>query len=161
MLFVLARILTLAIRNYPGTVSSVPTPIPFAKASSPVPKATATHKKGDSGALTMKFRGWNLHSTLREYTYVFTGKVACRTEPCAAEIQVVLNTDQNPDVRKTATTLPDGSYSVEISIKDYMHEGIDWKLTAQYQGSEVVDAHGRQILMDDPTVTVENSLQLS
>lgn len=102
-----------------------------------------------------------LHSFEKEYTCVFSGKVTCGDGLCqSAEVLVHVNSKQNLDIAKTAIIQPDGSYQVSILLKELVHEHIDWWIVADSPESTTKQVQGRQILMDDSVIAIEEPLRL-
>ena len=101
-----------------------------------------------------------LQSYVREYRVVFSGVVTCGGMPCAASIELSLNSAQNPDLHRKAHTSGDGHYEILIPLSENIHEHIDWKLTVDNGRSDVNEIHGRQILTDDANLSVEDNFSL-
>jgi hypothetical protein len=102
-----------------------------------------------------------LHSFEKEYMCVFTGKVTCGDEPCrAGNVQVHITSTKNPNIVKSAVVQPDGTYEVSVVVKELLHEHLDWWIIADSPDSASKQVQGREILMDDPNVRVEQPLNL-
>ena len=103
----------------------------------------------------------NLHSFEKEYTCLFTGKVICGDSPCqTADIQIHVTSKQNPEIVKTVSLQSDGSYEASVLIKEILHENVDWWIVADSQESGAKQIQGRQILMDDALINIEETIQL-
>jgi hypothetical protein len=102
-----------------------------------------------------------LHSFEREYNLIFSGKITCGDLPCqAAAVKLHIESRQNPNIVKAATIQSDGSYEVSIFLKESLHEHMDWSLVADSPDSASRQVSGREILMDDSTVHIEQPVQL-
>lgn len=127
----------------------------------PAVRPALKHPSSKSQQALNNFNGVRLRRDLKDYTYVFSGKVACGQNPCSqVEVRLALDTARNPDVEKMTLAQPDGSYAIKVSLKEFLHEQVDWKLTARSQ-THVTEVHGRQILTDEPILQLERSLDLS
>jgi hypothetical protein len=103
----------------------------------------------------------NMHSFQQEYAYKFTGQVTCGGNACKnAEVKVQIQTDTNPHIIKEASVLPDGTYEVTVLFKEVPHEQIEWRISADSADSTMQEVHGRQILDEDPNVTIDEPVNL-
>jgi hypothetical protein len=102
-----------------------------------------------------------LHTFQREYTCVFTGKVSCGDGPCKdAEVQIHVASAQNPEIVRKTNLQEDGSYEVTVLLKEFPHEQVDWSISAGSPDASQKQIQGRQILMDDSTIAIEEPLLL-
>jgi len=102
-----------------------------------------------------------LHSRSRQYVYVFQGRLTCDNQPCSsAEIHVALDTVKNPNIDKLIRPAADGTYEVRIPLSEIPQEQVNWTLRFVSSSGATQDIQGRQILMDDPTVTIERPADL-
>jgi hypothetical protein len=87
--------------------------------------------------------------------------VTCAGLPCSAQLQLSVATANNPDVRRTFLTESDGSFNFDMVIQEIPHEQVDWKLSAARGSLVDAEAHGRQILMDESGLTVDQTFNLN
>ncbi|HVO32664.1 MAG TPA: hypothetical protein VMU17_02035 [Elusimicrobiota bacterium] len=107
-----------------------------------------------------EINGLKLQTYERAYRLVFSGIVTRGGSPCAASVDVSASTTQNPEHRRHVQTAADGSYMVLFPINEMIHEQVDWKVVITPSGADAQELHGRQILMEDPDVSVDGSLSL-
>ncbi len=103
----------------------------------------------------------HLRSLEKEYTCVFTGKVTCGGQPCnSAGLKVHVAFKEGIDRVKTISVDSDGSYSASFLVRAVMNEHVDWWIVADSPDSASKQIQGRQILMEDTTVTIEEPIGL-
>src|SRR5258708_13576248 len=102
-----------------------------------------------------------LHTFEKEYTAVFSGKVTCGDGLChAAYIQIHISSKQNPHMVKTVAIQPDGSFETSVIFKEYLHENMDWWIVADSPESASKQVQGREILMDDSHISINEPISL-
>jgi len=102
-----------------------------------------------------------LHSFEKQYTCIFTGKVTCGGGPChVAQVEVHMASRKNPNIVKTTTLQPDGNYQLSVLLTEDLHEHIDWWIVVDSPESEATQVQGRQILMEDSTINIEEPIRL-
>jgi hypothetical protein len=103
---------------------------------------------------------WNamwMNSVKRTYTYVFRGRLTCGDHPCTdAQVHVALESTHNPDLQQVIRPTGDGAYEVRIPISEVVNESVKWTLSFAGTGVQAKELQGQAILMDNPTVTIEN-----
>ena len=93
------------------------------------------------------------------YRYTFTGTAVCNGQPCAnARLLVRVISAHVEEIRQTETGA-DGSYAVEVSLVGSPQEPVDWEINAQAPDAKKARFEGRQIMMDDPSVTIERPVE--
>jgi hypothetical protein len=102
----------------------------------------------------------HLKSNVHDYNYIFSGQTFCGQQPCAAKVEILVDSSRNPNMHRTIQTMNDGSYWLQVPITETTQEQVDWKILAQSIDGEKADMHGRRILMDDNVVSVEANLNL-
>jgi hypothetical protein len=102
----------------------------------------------------------DLSSSLRPFLLRFTGQITCDGAPCRGEVEVVIDTDQSPNTHKLVPVAADGTYSVELPIRERPNSQLDWRVLARDGQRMPAEAHGRQILVDGPDVSFDKPLNL-
>ena len=136
-------------------------PIQIAKA--PAQVASTIRKAGKTDALAARRTSNRLYlrSLEKEYTCVFTGKVTCGGGLCNnAGLRVHVASKKNPDIIKSANVDPDGNYAVSFFLKASLNDHVDWWIIADSPDSASKQVQGRQIMMDNTTVTIEEPIRL-
>jgi hypothetical protein len=102
-----------------------------------------------------------LHSFQQDYTATFSGKVTCGDSLCrAAETQIHVASKLNPHIVKTVSIQPDGTYEAVLLFKEVPHENLDWWIVADSPESVSKQIQGREILMEDSRVQIEQPVSL-
>jgi hypothetical protein len=102
-----------------------------------------------------------LHTFEKDYICAFSGKVTCGGATCpAAEVKIHVNSKQNPNIIRTVPIQSDGSYEVNIPLREELNEYVDWWVTADSPESAAKQVQGRQILTDNPKVEIDTPLPL-
>lgn len=103
----------------------------------------------------------NLRSLEKEYTCVFRGKVTCGGRPCnSADLKVHVAFKESTDRVKSINVEPDGTYTASFLVRAVMNEHVDWWIVADSPDSASKQIQGRQILMDETTVTIDEPIGL-
>jgi hypothetical protein len=125
--------------------------------------ATAVHPAATQTASddSIAFSGVALHANRRTYTYIFGGQILCGNAPCrSVNVLVTVDTPHNHGIQKYVKVNPDGNFSLPVTLIETPHEAIDWHVSVQTSDDQISDLRGRQILMDDATVTIDTPFQL-
>jgi hypothetical protein len=102
-----------------------------------------------------------LHTFKKEYTCTFKGKVTCGEGLCnTAEVKVHLVSHGNPNIVRDAVIQPDGSYEVSLVMKEFINEHFDWWIVADSPDSASKQLQGREILMEDTQIRIEEPIRL-
>jgi hypothetical protein len=102
-----------------------------------------------------------LHTFEKEYTCTFKGKVTCGEGLCnAGAVQIHLTSKGNPNIVRNVMIQPDGSYEVSVLLKEFLNEHIDWWIVADSPDSASKQLQGREILMDDTQIKIEEPIRL-
>jgi hypothetical protein len=118
---------------------------------------TNDHIKSDA---IREFSGLPLQSILRTYHYTFEGQVSCPSAPCSPQVELVMETERNPDVRKKISVASDGTFREELTISELPLEQVDWRLIAHEARFISSETEGRQILNDESEISVVRQLAL-
>jgi hypothetical protein len=117
-----------------------------------------THKKVEEPV--RELNNAHLQSYARDYMVTISGTATCAGKPCAADIDLSIETATHPATDRHATSAPDGQFQIPLTLHDYQHEQIDWHITAQAPGFKIAELRGRQILMDESMIAVDAVLAL-
>jgi hypothetical protein len=168
MVFLLSRVLTLALIHFP-TLQAVPI-----TAQQPAMKVAAKRHANVKRKihairvqLTRKieakvkdFNSVHLNSNLHDFNIIFSGQVLCGIQPCPAELEITGTTPRNDKIRRVIKTMEDGNYWIQVPVNEVMNEHIDWKVMARNADGLVGETHGRDILSDDSAVSIDAPLTL-
>ena len=80
--------------------------------------------------------------------------------PCAAQVEIALNSQQNVQIMQVTPTEPDGSFQTNVDFKEFPTEHLDWQLRVQSADGLTARREGRFILSDDTNPEVEQTLAL-
>lgn len=108
-----------------------------------------------------ELRGATLRPFDKAFTYIFLGRVICGDKPCPAEVELIVNTADNPDKHFRASVDDTGAFRISVSFWEDPQQQIEWRLTARTPDWMIGEVHGRRILLDDGIVTVDEQLRPS
>ena len=98
-----------------------------------------------------------MYGNARSYTFVFSGQATCMGQPCAASVEVRMESSAGRLVRRM-TTDPDGHYTLSVSVMGEPDEVLNWEIHALAPNLEKADLEGRQILLSETSVNLDAPL---
>ncbi len=155
-------------RMKPWTVSPA-SPVNAAPAPAPLqPRLAVIHqtpvkslvKKMAASKPIMELNRALLRSYARDYNIIFSGQIRCGEDPCAAHLDLVINTTRNANLRKAIETSEDGNYWFQVPLQELPREQMSWVFTARTAQGLSDEVRGHQILVEDSVVPIPNTLHL-
>ena len=119
-----------------------------------VPKPTPVVKR------TIDTNMLSLQSNMKEYHCAIEGQVTCAGQPCAADVRVVFESDHNPQILQNARAREDGTFILNVFLKERPLHSIDWRFQATGRNGAVAEVQGRKILTDERDIAMVPALHL-
>lgn len=139
---------------------TVPSVVPTHLSNKPVATLGMKSRVTGSRVVIKELTGARLNRFGRKYTVSMSGRATCKGEPCAASIDLYVETLHNSNLRKSVTATADGFFSVEIRLTETVQEGLDWKMVASAPDLSQLETSGHRILVDEDVVSIESNLAI-
>jgi hypothetical protein len=102
-----------------------------------------------------------LYGNARTYTYLFTGLATYEGKACPGALVEILTFSQFGYQVRRVTTGPDGHYTAALPVIGEPDETLSWEIHAETPTFQKADLDGRQILLSEPTVEMDESFSLA